>query len=423
MKQYEQDRAEKIALFRHGVISPVLYDREDRQNEYFRECAAKEHMLPHLGIRKYSVSTFKSWLANYKKTGYNGLLPKTRRDKGSSRKIFTSFADILRELQKEHYFFTYSQLHRHLISTEYIKPYDFILQTLIKFMKDNQIPLKVKEIVPRKRFETMHINDLWICDFMESFAVYDGKKKRRVYLCSIIDDHSRVIVGYIYSHNESFAELENVFKSALSTYGIPLKFYCDNGKVFHSKAIHTVCAKLGIALIHSRPYDSPSRGKIERFFRTVQTKFNPTLDKNKITLSELNTAFGDWLNKDYHRIIHAGIGEKPIDRFMRSLEQVKIRRVPQEALELVFYLKLRRKVKKDCTVSVNGKLYEAPSSYIDQEIDLRYSSSSPEELFIFEDDKPVHKLRTLDVHLNANPPHVNISFSSFLKKEDNNNVS
>ena len=39
-------------------------------------------------------------------------------------------------------------------------------------------------------------------------------------------------------------------------------------KVFRSKDLHLPCAKLGIAVIHSKPYDSASRGKIERFFRT-----------------------------------------------------------------------------------------------------------------------------------------------------------
>jgi transposase InsO family protein len=36
-----------------------------------------------------------------------------------------------------------------------------------------------------------------------------------------------------------------------------------------------VCAKLGIALIHARPYRPQGKGKIERFFRTVHALSAP----------------------------------------------------------------------------------------------------------------------------------------------------
>lgn len=97
----------------------------------------------------------------------------------------------------------------------------------------------------------------------------DGKKKRRTFLCAIIDDHSRVIVGSKWSFEENLLTLESAFKEAIFAFGIPERFYCDNGKVFNCAHLQMVGAKLNIALLHSKPYDSPSRGKIERFFYTV----------------------------------------------------------------------------------------------------------------------------------------------------------
>jgi len=77
-----KERMQKIALFRHSIISPVLNDREEGQNKYFREMAEKEHFIPGVGMKKFSVSTFKSWLSAYREKGYEGIKPRVRKDKG-----------------------------------------------------------------------------------------------------------------------------------------------------------------------------------------------------------------------------------------------------------------------------------------------------------------------------------------------------
>jgi transposase InsO family protein len=34
--------------------------------------------------------------------------------------------------------------------------------------------------------------------------------------------------------------------------------------------LSTACARLGVSLLHARPYDSQARGKMERFWRTLR---------------------------------------------------------------------------------------------------------------------------------------------------------
>ena len=58
----DEDRRKKIALFKYGLIAPVLSGNIDVQMEYFREAAKKEYDVPYLGMRKYKARTFKSWL-------------------------------------------------------------------------------------------------------------------------------------------------------------------------------------------------------------------------------------------------------------------------------------------------------------------------------------------------------------------------
>ncbi|MBU0580472.1 MAG: DDE-type integrase/transposase/recombinase [Candidatus Margulisbacteria bacterium] len=415
----DREKAERIALFRHGIISPVLYEREEGQNKYFKKLSEQEHYVPGVGLKKYSVSTFKSWLSVYREKGYVGLKPRVRKDKGISRKITPKFAGLLRQILREYPIITYSLLYSHLITEGYIRPYDFTIPTLIKFMKDNKIYLKEKTIVPRRKFEKEHINELWMCDFMHSGTIRDGKKKRETYLCAIIDDCSRVIVGSLWGFSNNLILTEECLKTALLTYGCPKKFYCDNAKVFRSKDLHLPCAKLGIAVIHSRPFESAPRGKIERFFRTVRMKFLPLIDRNKINLEQLNSKFQDWLSKDYHKIPHQGIGEPPIEKFIKDLDNVVPVRVTKEEIDLTFYRTLQRKVKNDSTVSIGRKLYEVPSKYISLNVEIRYPSSRPEELYIFQDDKPCDKLKPLQIHQNANPPKVSLSYTNLLGREKN----
>ena len=97
-----------------------------------------------------------------------------------------------------------------------------------------------------------------------------------------------------------------MLKEAFEIHGLPRRLYVDNGSAFSSELLNLACARSGISLCHSKPYDSPSRGKIERFFRTVRDRFLSGVGE-KVTLDELNEAFCLWLKEDYHHRQHRGI--------------------------------------------------------------------------------------------------------------------
>jgi len=129
--------------------------------------------------------------------------------------------------------------------------------------------------------------------------------------------------------------------------------YCDNGAVYVSSHLQLVCARLGIALVHSKPYDSPARGKIDPAFagwRTVRQGFLPLLHKEQnYSLQQFNQLFADWLDKQYHRTIHHGIAQTPLDRYLADLENTQLRRIEQNELDMHFYQTYHRKVKNDAT--------------------------------------------------------------------------
>jgi hypothetical protein len=228
----------------------------------------------------------------------------------------------------------------------------------------------------------------------------NGKKKRS-YLLAFIDDYSRIVPYGMFSLTEKFSALKKVFSQALLRKGIPDLVYVDNGKIYKSDRLHLACAELGITLIHTKPYDAASKGKIERFFSTVKKRFVPLLTKeDKSSLDNLNQAFWQWLKKDYHRKQHTALMKTPLRTYMDQISRVKTLDSP-EILEKIFLKRDTRKVKHDGTISFKKKLYQVPPSLIGKKIEIRFNPQTKDELFIYEQGQEIAKAEPVNVHQNA----------------------
>ena len=100
----------------------------------------------------------------------------------------------------------------------------------------------------------------------------------RPWLTVIMDDYSRAIAGFSVN-----VEAPSTIQTALTLrhamwrksipnwkiIGIPATFYSDHGSDFTSAHLAQVSADLHMALVFSEPGMPRGRGKIERFFRTV----------------------------------------------------------------------------------------------------------------------------------------------------------
>jgi transposase len=80
------EEREAVALFRYGLIAPILNKHCDRQT-YLQEICAQKHNVPYYGLKEFSLSTVERWLSEYRKWGFDELKPKTRGDKGRSRAL------------------------------------------------------------------------------------------------------------------------------------------------------------------------------------------------------------------------------------------------------------------------------------------------------------------------------------------------
>ncbi len=387
----DQKLAERIALLKHQIISPVLMDSNAAQMAYFRQMSQREFEVPGRGPKRYTVLTMKSWLYQYRKRGFQALMPKTRDDTGKYRKFSSEEKEKIKELRREYLHFSCTRFYDLCVIDKLLGDPPVCIETLRRLLKIEGLYKRVAPIQARKRFEMRYFGELWTCDFMHGpqVVLQDSKKRKKAILMAIIDDHSRVITGFEWSFAENTKLVEIVFKNAILTHGLPDRLYCDNGSAFSSSYLSLVCAHLNIGLVHSKPYDSPSRGKIERFFRTVRQNFLIDFQENNPwTLEKLNTNFRQWVT-NYHQRNHHGIGGRPIDRLQISTREYPRKRVDADTLDEYFLVTTKRCVNKDSTISLHGTIFEVPPQYIDQKIELKFKQDQASEVFLYHNGKRI----------------------------------
>lgn len=402
-------KEEAVALFRYGLIASALHMSRRERRKYFKELEGKELEVPHYGKKIYKLDTFRNWLTQYKNGGIDNLKPETRKDKGIVRKISPPMVEHINNAIAEFPFLSCAGIYRLLLQRGRIRPGEFGETTLRNYVKNNHLRNRAEK-GDRKKYEKENVNELWITDFMNGPYLKDGKKKRQSYLCAIIDDHSRMIVGSGFYFYENSSALARTLKGAISVYGIANVLYCDNGSVFVSSYLQLVCARIGIALVHSKPYDSPSRGKIERFFRTVREKFLACLNQDKLDIAELNRLFEEWLDKEYHKQLHTGINERPIDRYFNNAAKTVIKTISDHELDDKFLNVITRQVRNDATVSINKRIYEVPAKYIGKKVELTFPIDKPDTITLMDNGRPVAAIKEVNLAENANKPHTSIHF-------------
>jgi putative transposase len=393
--------AEAIGLLRHQIISPVIMDTGQSQMKYFKSIANRVFDVPGNGPKSFNPNTMKTWLNRYKKFGFKGITPSIRSDFGGHRKISEETKIQILNLRKDFEEQSVVRFYKNCLTENKLGDPPICLATLRRFLTANGVA-KSKTIVGRKRFEMGTFGELWTGDFMHGPQVKINKvQNKKAILFAVIDDHSRLIVGSAFDLQESTIQVEEVLKNALLTHGLPDRIYLDNGASFSSHYLARACANLGVGIVHSKPYDSPSRGKIERFFRTVREGFSNHIENGELTLEELNERFKRWLRDDYHKVYHQGIKTRPIDRYNISTMSFPRKRIDPNILNEHFMVSLIRKVKKDSTISIDGTIYEVPAIYIGSKIELRHIQGDKSEIYIYEEDKRIIRVTYVDVVANG----------------------
>lgn len=399
----EKEKKMQVATFRFGVISDFVGGARLSRGERERllgEKSERSWEIPHSGRTRISRTTILDWVRKYERGGrrIEALFPKDRKDRGSSRVLDEEAVGMLRKVRQELPTAPVIRLIEEMKSRGWIEKGDGLNpSTVYRFLKGQGL-MSPQEPLPqdRRRFEAEFPNDLWQSDSMHDPTVLEGGRQRKTFLFAFLDDHSRLIPHAQFYLTERLDSYLDALRQALLKRGLPRKLYVDNGPAFRSQHLAQITASLGIALIHSRPYQPQGRGKVERWFLTVRSQFLATPVPQD--LEGLNQALQAWIDTGYHLHGHSTTGQSPLQRFTAHLEC--LRPTPSN-LEDYFRKQARRQVEKDRSVSLNGRLYEAPVPLIGKSATLLYHDHDPARVKILFEDRSFGFLQPLDLRVNA----------------------
>jgi transposase InsO family protein len=378
-----RDRRTEIALFRYTLILPLVRGEypPGGKERLRRQIADRYYDVPYSSRRTISTATLARWERLYERRGFEGLKPQSRSDEGTCRAISKETLDRAETLKREQPLRSSRSIIRILsldktnpVPEEYIAPRTLRRQLARRGATAARL-LGEQRPKPYRRFERSHFGDLWQGDAMHGPYLLDPadpEKRRQVFLFAFLDDHSRLIPHAQFYWNEQLPRMEDCLKRAILRYGRPLALYVDQGKVYTSKQLDTICATLGIQRILGTPYYPEGRGKIERFFQFVQSDFMPELARSSVTtLHQLNESLLAWIEVVYHPRLHSETGQAPLERF-RQDDAPSSRPADPEELRQAFLHRDTRTVTKTATFSFRGNRYRVPAYLRGQKVQLRY---------------------------------------------------
>lgn len=353
----------------------------------------------------YAVRTLEDWWYGYKQGGFSALVPAVRCDQGKNRVLDQATAAWVIEQVTANPNIPLKVLSARWRQQGRPLPSISVLYRYLRRQGYDRTTLRAGRLEsgPTKAFEAPQVNDLWMVDFSPGPTLSVEGKSFGTHLCVLIDDHSRLIPFGAYYRQANTEAFHHALKEAVLRRGLPRKLYTDQGQPFVNAHTRVVCAKLGIRLLHCKPYHSWSKGKCERVIQTVQQGFESTLrllDNQAKSLEELNAKFSIWIQTTYHQRTHSSTGQSPEYRYQQAAKTLR-HLEPGLEIDPLFYIHVERRVRKNGTIRLEGQLYEVPLSLRALKIQLRLDPFRRTRIEVWSQQKLVGLARKAPLHLNC----------------------
>lgn len=418
MEDEKKTRSEEVALFRYGLIADLTHLEPGTKGLYrlLEEKAAKDYCIPGTSRTRVAEETLRGWLRLYRQRGFEALKSKPRSDLGDSRALPQEVKDLLVSLKEDNAELSVQLVIKEALLTKKVPEGVVLAPTTVHRLlsraglmhrdrdKEGGGEGGAGKPGDRRRFAFEKANELWMSDVMHGPAVTTASRQRRkTYLIAFLDDATRVIPHAAFALSESTAAFMPALKQAVLRRGAPKRLFVDNGAAYRSHHLALVCAKLGITLIHARPYQPQSKGKQERWFRTVRMQLLPRLtDADTQSLEALNRRLWAYVEGEYHQAPHRSLDEEtPLDRWAQRADEVKYLDGGADFDDL-FHAEQRRKVAKDRTVSLQGLVYEVDAALVGETVTLRFEAAEqPRTVQIWHEGRKVHDAKVVDLYANC----------------------
>jgi putative transposase len=364
-----RDHAEEVALFRAQIIGALACSflaRGELRAE-LKALSAKTFRPPGMDrTRTFGRSTLERWLYAFRDGGLDALRSTPRSDTGRARGLTTVQRDLLLDIRREHPNASAALILRTLVTDGRLEKDAISEETVRRLYKQHgldRIPLRDGAGVrTRLRWEAERPGALWHGDVCHGPTLTIDGRRVPLRIHGMLDDASRYVVALEAHGSEREVDMLGLLVRAMRRHGPPDAIYLDNGSTYRGELLRLACARLGITLLHAKPYDPQARGKMERFWRTLREGFLDHLGAIS-SLADVSARLDAFLSQHYHAAPHAGLlGRAPGTvwregaRTHDTLDETKLR----EALTA----RVRRRVRRDTTVSVAGCDWELDQGFL-----------------------------------------------------------
>ncbi len=390
------------ALVRFQVLRPFLEDG-----------VPLSQLAAHHGI---ALRTAQRWVADYHQYGLAGLVRKHRVDQGQHRRVEPELQLCIEGLALQTPPPSAAFVHRQVTTIAGEHGWHSPSYRTVKAMIDALDPALVTLAhdgpkVYRETFdllhrrEAAHPNAIWQADhcLLDLWLLDDQGQPARPWLTIILDDYSRVVAGYRVSFQAPSAfTTALVLRQAIwrkgdpqwHVCGIPAIFYTDHGSDFTSRHLEQVAADLNMVLVFSHPGAPRGRGRIERFFLTINQRFlcsvpgyappesppvTPTL-----TLAAFEAQFHSFLLETYHREPHSVTGIPPQTGWEAGGFLPQLPETLEELDLLLLTVAKTRRVQQD-GIRFEGLRYSdlTLAAYIGEDVTIRYDPRDMAEIRVY----------------------------------------
>jgi putative transposase len=363
-----------------------------------------------------ALRTARRWVRQYRQRGLAGLARKARADRGTHRRLIPELHILIEGLALQTPPPTVAYVHRQVAAVaqergwpvpSYHGVYAIVQQldpALVTLAHEGPKVYGERFDLLHRR-EASHPNAAWQADhtLLDVWLLDEAGKPARPWLTTILDDYSRGIASYVLGFQApaawqtALALRQAIWRKADPQWhicGIPDVFYTDHGSDFTSRHLEQVAADLGMTLVFSTPGMPRGRGRIERFFETVNQRFlcsvpgytppetspaEPTL-----TLPTFEAQFRAFLLETYHLESHRGTGMPPQARWEAGGFLPRLPETLEELDVLLLTVAKTRRVQQD-GIRFQGLRYSdlTLAAYIGEDVTIRYDPRDMAEIRVY----------------------------------------
>jgi putative transposase len=363
--------------------------------------------------------TLQRWLARYRQYGLVGLARPKRRDRGKLRQVHPELQHLIEGLALQTPPPSTAAIYRRIQPIAHqqgwlLPSYRTVTSLVRKLNPALQLLAHQGTKAYQASFDLLYRreatapNEIWQADhtLLDIWLLHERGLPARPWLTVILDDYSRAVAGYYLTFQPpsaiqtALALRQAIWRKTESQWhvcGIPAVFYSDHASDFTSRHLEQVSADLKMQLVFSTPGQPRGRGRIERFFQTVNQLFLCELPgfapegappaTPALTLAAFEPLLRAFLLETYHQRTHSETHQTPQDRweaggFLPQLPES----VDQLDLLLLTVAKPRR-VQRD-GIRFQGFRYldVTLAVYVGEDVTIRYDPRDMAQIRVYQHD-------------------------------------